>query len=260
MKVDFLLLIVFSITIISCNENLNEERDLCFIDVSTINQQIVSEHTPVSTTEMIEAMAWIWTLSYINENNKCEHTYYKLPYDQDTSIISRRFFDKTHAQTGLGLIIDTTKSYGFSFKHSSSYQSTVAFYLTNRQPYDVVLSTRAGLPILIQEAIDTNGVWRPIEYSSVGGCGNAYYSIKLPSNSYLTGGVVKYTGDFETLIRLKLKNDEQILYSTPFKGKINLEQFEIIERHKKMMEEDRYGYSTFEYLFLHPRRVCKEYW
>jgi len=294
MKVNFLVFITFSIVVIGCNNNdldLKEEKDLCFIDMSVVNDEIAFPHYPISVCRMTNSMPWIWSLSFFGDNGNCRHfNYHKsiysrnFSYDKDTILPWRRgYYNSSHPQTGLALIVDTKQSYGIpanqyylqgnldideDFRQtimgnsSKKYPpiSTVAFYIINRQPYGIPIPMSSYIPILIQEAIDSLGRWKPIEYIDVGGCGNSGHVAKLPPNSYLTGSVLKYTGNFETKLRLKLRYGEHILYSTPFNGKINLEQFEIIERHKKMMEKDRYGPSTFESLFLHPRRVCKEYW
>jgi hypothetical protein len=42
-----------------------------------------------------------------------------------------------------------------------------------------------------------------------------------------------YTGDFSKLIRLKFKNGNTIIYSNPFYGNINLEQFEYFKNPTK---------------------------
>ncbi|MGB0930103.1 MAG: hypothetical protein ACPGVB_04970 [Chitinophagales bacterium] len=290
MKVNFLLLIILSITIIACSDKFNDAKDLCFIDVSVVNDDIAFPHHPVSVCKMTETTAWIWSLSFFGDNGNCRHYSYHnsfqnkhFSYNADTILPWSISYDNSHPKTGLALIIDTTQSYGITadrhhlpsnlhidadfyqaikVNHPEKYPpiSTVAFYIINRQTYGIPIIMSSYIPILIQEAIDSSRRWKPIEYIGVGGCGNSGHITKLPSNSYLTGSVLKYTGNYETYLRLKLKVGEHILYSTPYKGKINFEQFEIIERHKEMMEKDRYGATIFESLFLYPRRICKEYW
>ncbi len=45
--------------------------------------------------------------------------------------------------------------------------------------------------------------------------------ISILPGDVIISSVIKYTGDFETILRLKLDN----VYSKPFKGNINKSQF-----------------------------------
>ncbi len=274
-----ILLFIFFLSANGCIENTQEEQDLCFIDVSIVNDKIAFPHQPISVCKMLESTPWIWSLSFFGDNGSCKH----FSYNQDTILPRRAYYDSSHTRTGLALIVDTTQSYGMptesyyirgnlhldedyhragKVNHPEKYPpiSTVAFYIINRQTYGVPLTMSSYIPLLIQEAMDTSGRWKPIEHIGILGCGNSDHETKLPPNSYLTGSILKYTGNYETQLRLKLRTGEHILYSTPYKGSINLEQFEITEWHKELMEKEQYGSGIFESLFLHPRRVCKEYW
>lgn len=81
--------------------------------------------------------------------------------------------------------------------------------------------------IMIQEAKDENGDWKPIEFWQHSWCGNSYAFEKLLPNTIVIAKIFKYDGDFETDIRLKLKNGNHIIYSDSFKGKINKSQFDL---------------------------------
>lgn len=79
----------------------------------------------------------------------------------------------------------------------------------------------------IQEAKDENGNWRPIEYWVSGFCGNGMWDYILKSNYYAITSVYKYSGEFETDLRIKFRRGNKVYYSNSFKGKINKSQFEI---------------------------------
>lgn len=78
---------------------------------------------------------------------------------------------------------------------------------------------------MIQEATDSLGNWKPIQYWHWNWCGNAYSSIELKSNHYALTRVPKFSGDFKTKLRLKLKYFNKSFYSQEFRGSINYSQF-----------------------------------
>lgn len=80
--------------------------------------------------------------------------------------------------------------------------------------------------VLIQEAKDSTGTWRPIEYFIHSTCGMSYTNIEIPQNYCLDGFIAIYGGDFKTVFRAKLLFNGQILYSNTFEGMINMSQFE----------------------------------
>lgn len=79
---------------------------------------------------------------------------------------------------------------------------------------------------LIQEAKDENGEWRPIEYATNGFCGNGKWNYVLMPDYYAITSVYKYSGQFETELRVKFTRGNKDYYSNIFKGKINPKQFE----------------------------------
>jgi len=97
-------------------------------------------------------------------------------------------------------------------------------YIFNPTNNAVRLKHQDGRVMMIQEALDSNGQWKPIEYWQFSDCGNSYGGVILRPNYYLMTKAVKYKGPFETLLRLKLINKDVIIYSKPFKGSINLSQ------------------------------------
>ncbi len=267
MKSVALLIVLLISFLFLIKTDINKEI-ICFGDISTINPLANHPNAPFSTKEMINALTTSWALSKMTDVNKCEH--YPYLYGWNDTLIYFPNRGEFCEPNNIEIRIDTTTNYSISLnmlepikykkdtinnqlirirKTDITHVSSTTFYLINAQKRSILLSTMAGIPLIIQEAIDTNGNWRPIEYWQGSFCGNAYYPIKMPPMSYLTGGVVKYTGDFETKLRLKLKDREKIFYSPIFKGKINLEQFELREEHQILKESK-------DYLFLTPNERC----
>ncbi|MCT4580252.1 MAG: hypothetical protein N4A35_02455 [Flavobacteriales bacterium] len=99
-------------------------------------------------------------------------------------------------------------------------------YLVNTTDSIFNADRQDGSLIMIQEAIDKNGDWQPIEYWVYSGCGNSYFSpLKLPAGKCVMVPIKKYEGSYKTKIRLKFKIGKQVIYSGTFDGAINLEQF-----------------------------------
>ncbi len=102
---------------------------------------------------------------------------------------------------------------------------------------------------LTMQALDKKGIWRDIEYSPSSWCGNSYYNITLNPNEYWGLTIPIYDGDFETTLRLafspkRVRRNEPsptLIYSNPFKGKINPAQFWNKEGHTATNLMDSYN-------------------
>ncbi len=94
-------------------------------------------------------------------------------------------------------------------------------YLINTTDSTISIELQDGAIVMIQEALNSNRKWLPIEYWVPSGCGNSYDRQLILSGKYVTIPVEKHTGDFSTAIRLKLIVGDKILYSEPIKGSID---------------------------------------
>jgi len=97
-------------------------------------------------------------------------------------------------------------------------------YIFNSTKKSVRLKIQDGQIMMIQEALVSNGNWKPIEFWRYSWCGISYRDVILKPDYYLMTKIVKFKGSFKTLLRLKLINENEIIYSNPFKGSINLSQ------------------------------------
>ena len=79
-------------------------------------------------------------------------------------------------------------------------------YLVNTTDSTFHATRQDGSLMMIQEAKDENGEWQPIEYWIPSGCGNSYFDpLRLDPNEYAKVAIIKYSGRFETKLRLKFK-------------------------------------------------------
>lgn len=105
--------------------------------------------------------------------------------------------------------------------------SLYSIYVFNKTTDSLKISSQDWHLLLIQEAKNQNGEWKPIEYWRYSWCGNSYLTDKLDPNGILKTESKVYSGNFKTQIRFKLLNDNKVYYSNSKTGFVNLTQFEI---------------------------------
>lgn len=99
-------------------------------------------------------------------------------------------------------------------------------YLINSSESTFSAERQDGSLIMIQEALNEQGKWLPIEYWVYSGCGNSYFNpLKLESGKSVMVPIKKYSGNFKTKIRLKLKAGKTTFFSESFAGAIDKSQF-----------------------------------
>ncbi len=122
-------------------------------------------------------------------------------------------------------------------------------YLINQTPATKAFIGKDSHVFGLQEALDTNGQWRPIEGRGFDYCGNGYWSLKVDPQEFVTVLFPKYSGDYKTKIRVRIKNGDNIYVSKSYDGTINEKQL--------YLEKDSYLYrelienksSAIQYLF-----------
>lgn len=105
------------------------------------------------------------------------------------------------------------------------------FELVNPSSSAKILTTQNGSLIMIQEALDPQGKWAPIEYWDFNweiGSDTTQF-VLMPQHAVLVM-VPTFTGDFATKIRLKLTTSlppsaSQVIYSEVFEGTVKHGQF-----------------------------------
>lgn len=75
----------------------------------------------------------------------------------------------------------------------------------------------------IQEALDSNQRWHPIEAQAFWAC--SYWKTTFPPQSFSLLVFPKYKGDFKTKLRVRVRNGDQVFISQAFDGWIDYGQF-----------------------------------
>ncbi len=109
-----------------------------------------------------------------------------------------------------------------------------AVFIYNPSEDTLAIYTEFGMAFMIQEALNENGEWQPIEYWLSAYLGidsttnpDIYGYSLIPPKYALIQKTPVYNGDFKTKLRFKLKFNDQIIYSNSFQGFINKNQFNL---------------------------------
>ena len=105
-----------------------------------------------------------------------------------------------------------------------SADGKISVFIQNNTSDSISISNQDYRIHILQEAMDKNGKWKPIEYWESSDCGNSYGEIYIEPNGIIETKSTKYNGKFNTKIRFKLSENNQVYYSNAIEGNINLNQ------------------------------------
>jgi hypothetical protein len=117
--------------------------------------------------------------------------------------------------------------------------------------YRVVLANASQAPLeiaasdsrlpIVQEALDVDGNWRPIEYLPSSFCGNSWHTLILQPGEYWDFTAPRYGGGLATELRFRMTLDDGTeLHSQPVGGSIDPRQFTDKEGHRPTNIMDPY--------------------
>jgi hypothetical protein len=119
----------------------------------------------------------------------------------------------------LALVAFPQKAVSFAYKYRG-----MRMLLINRTKREVEFPASDSRISILQEAQDSKGDWKPIEYLPFSWCGNSSHRVFLPAGHYWEFAAPVYTGTKKTKLRFVLQG-KQPLYSNEFEGSINPGQF-----------------------------------
>jgi hypothetical protein len=125
---------------------------------------------------------------------------------------------------GFKVYVDTTQT--VAIKDNELACKGYPVFLVNKTKKNLYLTLEDGDVMMIQEAKDENGNWRPIEewwYSDCGSSINTPLTFR-PGKLGMTR-IRKYDGGYETELRVRVATGEgAFIYSHTFRGRISKEQ------------------------------------
>lgn len=170
--------------------------------------------------------------------------------------ISNNFFDDPsklkqfeYSNMGLMIVVDTTNELAMTkkpiwasylFHHNLGSKSNIlqddtliqdvksfpVFIANTSANKNAMLETQDGSFMMIIEARDESRNWKPIEYWSNSWCGNSYSFVIIPPKHFAFTRGVRCSGNYLTNCRLKVFNEDAVIYSNEFRMQINKTQFE----------------------------------
>jgi hypothetical protein len=127
----------------------------------------------------------------------------------------------TEENENINVMIDSTRT---DWKRLIDvYIKTIPVFIVNQTNTAKLIVSNCNSLYIIQEALDTDGQWKPIEYYNEEDWGGSYFELK--PGYYIMTQVFKYSGPYNTKLRLKFTNGDNEYYSKEFVGSINPKQF-----------------------------------
>lgn len=126
---------------------------------------------------------------------------------------------------GFELFPDYKKTVIWTNQEDERTFSYYPVYVVNNTPNTKLFKGKSQHVFSIQEALDSNKKWRPIEGRKLFFCGNGFWGLKIHSNEFVALLIPKYEGTFKTKIRIRIEIGDIIYVSTPYEGYINEKQF-----------------------------------
>lgn len=230
-RIIFIILILFPIITFKISDEKVTVRNILKVDFPEIIYDDKNAETYFSPKLMASPIYLIYTIdsfsTTINLNKK---------FDLYKFQTKNKFYDTMPNRRGFKIYIDTSKEipminnsyevWNSSDKTKNHSQKIISYpvYIINTSSNEVKLNVQDGELMMIQEALDKKGEWQPIEYHLFASCSENYFDIDVPSQYCVMTKVAKYKGNFKTLLRIKLLNQDQVYFSCAFKGSINFSQ------------------------------------
>jgi hypothetical protein len=232
-----LFLFVLGVAIISC-QKVKEQADEP-IKFPRIIDTLPATDSFLRVDSMQDGLNWTYLFTIVRFDTS------EITLSSD-SLINYMGMDGLESSTPFEIIIDTTQ---VLVKEKKSLELPMPFvdgknaveperefykawpvFIINMGDSAHYMQVQDSRVCMIQEAKNQNGEWKPIEYWTHSWCGNSYYSFDIPPNYCAVTKIPIYKGNFETEMRLKMLNDTVIYYSKPFRGSINLSQFDTLAK------------------------------
>jgi hypothetical protein len=192
------------------------------------------------------------SLIFKNDNNL---------FQIDTTRQPNNFISKIESHYQLGLQVHKDEKDYYSKRiieiHSETNNRDFIAGITNYISDTILIPIQDYSLISILEAKDKHGLWRPIQFWPISGCGNSYYSESIPPRQTLVFTIKKDFGKSPTLMRLRLHGTDTIFISNEFLGSVDDKMFKIkdniIKDYKHILcdsifylESPRYGNLNYD--------------
>lgn len=238
-------------TFLACNQSDKTVQEMKYFSKPIVAQTLSNDSAILFSKEFI----FDFFPSLVGKYKFTDTLKIKAERTPDNESRNSYFDDRLIGQTdstrtdGLEILTDYSSHVAWNPYFDKQAYVFYPVYMINQTPNRKALLGKGGCVFGIQEALDTNGYWRPIEGRGFDFCGRGYFGLKIEPNEFVTILFPKYKGDYKTKIRVRIKNGDNIYISQSFDGFINESQL--------YLEKDGYFYkaltenkaSAIEYLF-----------
>ena len=169
----------------------------------------------VKTDRQLEGGIWV------RERPANEHRALRLgPHDRRPQKVDKLLPSSAYDYGALQLVVRPEESAIFGTRDAG-----VAVYIVNATHDPISFEVQDGRLSVVQEAQNEEGEWVALERLRGAWCGNSFYDVELASFDGWRGVVRRYSGSFETRLRLTLLRDGQPpLLSSEWEGSVNPSQ------------------------------------
>lgn len=108
--------------------------------------------------------------------------------------------------------------------------------VTNQYANEMIFRAQDSALPIVQEAKDSKGIWRPIEFLPPADCGNSYHRLFLPGDHEWTFSTFLEQQGTKTRIRARMTTDTAVVYSNEIDGFIGAHRFELSPQHSQMFK------------------------
>ena len=226
MKAYSVIIIVLSISIglFSCDQVENTNKiNLPFQNPVIINEYVKDSVRGFQSTSLTEASPlFAGKYKFSDTFFIYKKRFFYSKNRNDLIVKSAALYSDSLQTDGFELIPDYSSNIFYN-EYAGTY-TYYPVYIVNQTPTTKKFTAKDNYTFGIQEALDTNGRWRPIEGKFFDFCGNGYWGMKVHSREFIAVLFPKYTGDYRTKIRVRIKIGNNIYVSKGFDGRINESQ------------------------------------
>lgn len=194
-------------------------------------------HIPKITQNLWRQPLKDFKVDYISLSNDFNYYFGKYPFTDsiflaDAAIqwTEEEFLNLEQLPTGkahgAGLQVKIDSNLFVAGRENDKAQAYTPAFIFNETLRDQYLLGMNWQPFCILEALNPEGIWRPIQMYRPYTCTTQMGYLRLAPQEFCVLALPSFDGAFSTQLRLRLHNGGQYVLSNTFKGNINRTQFQ----------------------------------
>jgi hypothetical protein len=217
-------IVIIILTFISCVQNPKEKPIIQTFKFPTVIQPKTNEKIDYFNHDCLSNSSSI----AIGKRKFCDTLQLDLTPKLDTSFTNDYVFEwnnDSFKTDGLELFPNYKSNIGFKYVEFQKSNLYYPVFIVNHTRSSKIINGKDGEVYAIQEALDLNQHWRPIEGRGPDFCGVGKWGLRIHPNEFFVFLMPKYKGNYYTKLRIRIKIGKTTYVSHPFEGIINPKQF-----------------------------------